>query len=158
MSTPTWVQEIFEDRGINYVQRTHVPSYTAQALAEREHISGYDVGKVVVVKADGKPMLLVLPAPYEVDLDAFEGLIDAEHVRLATEGEIADLFPDCELGAVVPLPHYGDDVGIWMDETMTGREQVTFAAGTHEDCVTLSAEDWRAVAKPRVGRFAMMRH
>ena len=51
MATPFWIRKMLEARGIRYDELHHSEVYTAQELAQREHISGHRVAKVVVVVA-----------------------------------------------------------------------------------------------------------
>ena len=62
MATATWVKEILEKRGITYEETHHPVAFTAQQVAQSEHISGNCVAKVVVAMADGRPVELILPA------------------------------------------------------------------------------------------------
>jgi len=65
-------------------------------------------------------------------------------LHLATEDEIAELFDDCQLGAVPPLgPAYG--IETLLDESLTSLADVYFEAGDHVQLVHLSGEDFQAL-------------
>ena len=57
-------------------------------MAQKEHVSGHRVAKVVCVMADGRPVELILPASRRVRLDLVQELLGAREVRLATEEEL----------------------------------------------------------------------
>src|SRR5439155_18655526 len=100
MATATWVRDELGSRGIAYEERHHPEAYTAQEVAQREHVSGHRVAKVVCIMADGQPIELILPASRRVQLDWVRKLLGAQAVRLATEDELCQYFTDCEPGAI----------------------------------------------------------
>jgi Ala-tRNA(Pro) deacylase len=139
---------MLEARGIAFTEQHHLEAYTAQELAQREHISGHRVAKVVVAIADGRFVELVLPASRRVLLDRVRNALGAKEVRLASEDEMDKVFSDCERGAVPPLPH-GQDVTVLMDTSMKVTGDILFQAGTHEDAVRLRFDDWLKLVNPR---------
>ena len=107
--------------------------------AEQAHVSGDALAKGVVVKsAEGEYLLLVLPADYQVRIDAMEKLL-GRRLSLADETELAELFPDCEAGAVPPLGEAYGLKTIWDPDTGLGKlDKVFFEAGDHENLVQVS--------------------
>src|SRR5947209_3273103 len=82
---PMNVQTFLDQMGINYRLSTHPTAYTAQDLAAAEHVPGKRVVKPVVVRADGRFVMCVLPAPYKVDLEELKDQIEAREVQLVEE-------------------------------------------------------------------------
>ena len=74
-----------EEHGIAYEELHHPEAYTAQRVAQREHVSGHRVAKVVCVIMDGRPVELVLPASRRLNLDQVRDVLRAGVMRLATE-------------------------------------------------------------------------
>ena len=130
MAAATWIQHELEQLGVPFQELHHDEVYTAQAVAEREHVSGHRVAKVVVVIADGRAFELILPASRRVVLDSVRELLRVEHVRLASEYELQERFADCELGAIPALRHWRD-VEVIMDGTLHVAGDILFQAGTH---------------------------
>ena len=97
------ITEFLDQAGVRYDLRRHTPVFTSQGLAQREHERGRYVAKPVIVKADGRYVMCVLPAPRKVDLAKLKDPLGAETVALADEDQIGKLFPDCELGAEPPF-------------------------------------------------------
>jgi Ala-tRNA(Pro) deacylase len=139
-------------RGIPFEELHHVEAYTAQQVAEHEHVSGHRVAKVVVVLADNRPVELVLPASRHVNLDQVATVLGAR-VRLATEKELEQYFSDCEVGAMPPLRHW-KDVEVLMDPSLQVEGDIFLQAGTHVDAVRLSFRDWYEMVKPQVASFS----
>jgi Ala-tRNA(Pro) deacylase len=131
----------------------HMPAYTAQEEAAVTHVSGRDWAKAVICFADGEPIQAVVPADHVVNLDRLAALAGAGTIRLAREDELEWLFPDCERGAMPPLgPLYRQSV--FVDETLADEERIVFNAGTHTDAVVMRYDDFVAITRPIVGRFA----
>jgi Ala-tRNA(Pro) deacylase len=152
MATATWIQHDLEQAGVPFQELHHDEVYTAQALAEREHVSGHRVAKVVVVIADGRPVELILPASRRVNLDKLRGVLPAKCARLASEAELQQRFADCELGALPALRHW-QDIDVLMDTMLRVDGDIVFPAGTHRDAVRIGFEEWFHMVKPRVESF-----
>ena len=153
MATPAWIRKMLELRGVSFEELHHPEVYTAQEVAQREHVSGHRVAKVVVIMADDRPVELILPASRHVNLDRVRTVLHAHALRLATETEMEKFFTDCELGAIPPLRHW-KDVGVLMDRSLNVEGDILFQAGTHADAVRLNFRDWYNMVKPQVATFS----
>jgi Ala-tRNA(Pro) deacylase len=149
MATATWVREELDRHGIAYEELHHADAYTAQEMAQREHISGHRVAKVVCVLADGRPIELILPASRRVELDRVREVLGARELRLATEDELGRYFTDCELGAIPALRHWRD-VDIIMDGFLRCPGDIIILGGTHQDALRMRFDDWFDLVQPRV--------
>ena len=148
------LQSYLDRMGVSYQLSFHTPVFSAQELAEKEHVPGDNVIKPVIVQADGRFIMCALPATTKVDLRRLADVLHAMHLRLAGEQELADLFPDCQLGAEPPIGFlYG--MPTWIDGSLMADDRVTFQAGTHEAAVTLTMEEYKRIAQPEIGAFAM---
>jgi Ala-tRNA(Pro) deacylase len=144
-----------------YLHEQHVPftaehhraAYTAQDVAASEHILGRLVAKVVVVFADSKMVMLVLPASHRIDLTRVGTAIGVRNVYFASEGEMAAAFPDCEVGA---MPPFGNlyHLPVYVDRSLTGDETIVVQAGTHTDTIRLTYADFARLVEPTVAEFA----
>jgi Ala-tRNA(Pro) deacylase len=134
------------------VQR-HRTAYTAQEVAETEHIPGRLVAKTVVVWADGQLVLLVLPASLQVEHTRLNAALGAKTTRFAHEAEFVDAFPDCEVGA---MPPFGNlyDLPVYVDKSLTEDEVIVFPAGTHTETMSLRYMDYAQLVKPTIVEFA----
>lgn len=153
MAVSGLVQEFLRQSNVAYSVFPHLPAFSAQEEAAVTHISGRDWAKPVVFYADGQPIMAVVPADMVIDLEQLLLLTGADHIRLASEDELATLYPDCEPGAMPPLgPLY--DQPVFVDLALAAEPQVVFNGGTHGDAVCMRYDDFAALAKPVVGSFA----
>lgn len=149
------------DRIVRYLQRQRIPfarrwhprAVTAQELAHSMHVSGYRIGKTVVLDVDGETYLAVVPAPARIDAARVAEELGADSAVLRDEEEFADLFPDCELGSEPPFGQlYG--LKVLVDESLAGDEPLLLRAGSHEEVIELTGDDFLAIEKPTVARIA----
>jgi Ala-tRNA(Pro) deacylase len=133
----------------------HPRAYTAQEVAATEHVPGRMVAKVVVVWAEGRLSLAVLPAPLRLDLEKAAAALGVRSVRLAREEEFEPFFPDCETGA---MPPFGNlyDVPVYVDRSLTEQERVVFDAGTHTDAILMRYADFENLVRPQVADLAIV--
>jgi Ala-tRNA(Pro) deacylase len=148
-----WIRKMLQTRGIPFEELHHHEVFTAQRMAQCEHVSGHRVAKVVVVMADGRPVELILPATRNVRMDRLHAILNARRVRLATEEEMEAAFSDCAVGAIPALRHW-KGVDVVMDRSLTVEGNIVFQAGTHEDAVRLNFRDWYELVQPQVATFS----
>lgn len=150
MATPLWIRKTLQLRGIPFEELQHEEVFTAQEMAQREHISGHRVAKVVVVMVDGRPVELILPASRHIDLERVRKVLNARSARLASEAEMEKVFTDCEIGALPALRHW-KGVDVLMDRALNvGSGDIVFQAGTHTDAIRVKFQDWYEMVKPQV--------
>jgi len=147
------LQELLDRSGVAYTHTVHPLAYTAREVAAAEHLPAQEVAKVVVFLAENGYRMVVLPATKIVDFQELRAMLGFSHARLATEKEIAELFPDCELGAMPPLGNlYG--LPVHLDSSLLADEKIAFNAGTHRDVVHMRLEDFRRLANPEIVTLA----
>jgi Ala-tRNA(Pro) deacylase len=141
------------DNRVEYTHTIHPLAYTAREVASAEHVPPQEVAKTVVVSGDEGYYMLVLPANMVVDFQELRAALGLQHVRLATESELAQLFPDCDLGA---MPPFGNlyMMPVYMDSGLLRDEHIAFNAGTHRDVVHMRMTDFRKLANPVVVTLA----
>ena len=137
-----------------YVTLRHPPAFTAPEIAQVAHIPGRRSAKVVICIADGQPVQAVVPAHYSVDLETLRQLAGAVSLRLASEREIAVLYPEFEVGA---MPPFGMMHGhrVFVDRSFVGEPEMVFNAGTHTDSLCMHYNDFAEMVRPVVGTFGL---
>jgi len=142
---------------ITFSHSVHSPAYTARGVASAERIPAHNLAKTVVYAGDNGYGMVVLPADCVVNFAEITRLMGITKVRLATEAELADLFPQSELGAMPPLRHIVD-MPILVDEGVAAEPFIAFTAGTHRDVIHMSFEDYRRLENPLIAAFAIKEH
>lgn len=141
------------ENGAPFKAMSHPTAYTAQEVAAAQGVSGKQLAKVVIVKADNKPVMLVLQASAMVDMRKAAQILGAKSLTLAREGDFAELFPDCEVGSMPPFGNlYG--VPVYVDEGLAAQEEIVFAVGTHTDTFKMRYADFARLVSPAVRAFA----
>jgi Ala-tRNA(Pro) deacylase len=147
------LKQYLRTAGVAYTLTEHPTRYTAEELAQVEHVSGRLIAKVVMLVADGRPIMTVIPGAMKLDVTAVRETLGARDVRLAREDEFAAMFPDCELGAMPPFGNFYD-VPVYVDERLTRDPVILFNAGSHRWTITMTYTDYDALVRPVTGSFA----
>ncbi|MFB3776186.1 MAG: aminoacyl-tRNA deacylase [Bryobacteraceae bacterium] len=140
---------------VKYTRHSHPTAYTAKEVASVEHIPAHKIAKTVLFLTENGYGMAVLPGDYMLDLQGLRTLLGASRLRLATESELGELFPDCELGAMGP---FGNLCGlpVYVDSALASEETIAFNAGTHRDVIHMRFDDFRRLAQPKL--VALSRH
>lgn len=154
---PRSLDEFLKTAHVPFTTFRHAAAFSAEREAARSHVPGRSWAKTVICFADDEPIAAVVPAPLRVNLDRLRVLACAATLRLASEPELADICPDCELGAVSPFTApYG--LRVFVDQSFVGEPEMVFSAGTHTDAIRLHYEDFIHLTRPVVGLIAVKRH
>jgi len=149
---PQGITDFLDRRGVPYVRRLHDTAVDGQHLAAALQVSGWRVAKSVLVDVDGRFYLFVLPAPEQVSMKRAAEVVGGSHARLAGEEELAEVFPDCEIGAEPPFGSlYG--VEVVMEERLLAEPRMVVRAGSHEESLELNATDYFKMEEPEVGEL-----
>jgi Ala-tRNA(Pro) deacylase len=134
-------------RGLDF--DTSTVAITAQEVAESEHVPGKDVAKTVIVIAEDRAVMVLVPATRRLQFSRLAGALGASQVLLADEEELETLFPDCEIGAMPPFGNlYGIDV--YVDRPLTEDERIVFRAGTHTDTISMKYVYFARLVEPTI--------
>ncbi|MBI1912276.1 MAG: YbaK/EbsC family protein [Deltaproteobacteria bacterium] len=147
------LEDYLRENHADYKEIIHPEAYTAQEVAAAMHVHGKELAKSVMVKADGKYVMTVLPANWQVDFRKLREVLHQERIELAKEDEFRMLFPDCETGAEPPFGNLYN-VETLVDKSLAEDENIFFNAGTHYEAVEMKYKDYEKLAKPRVAEFS----
>lgn len=147
------LEAYLREHQVPFQLQQHAQAFTAQKIAESEHISGKIVAKTVIaLLADGHMIALVLPASSRADLNQVRTVLGAKEIRLAHEREFADAFPDCEVGTMPPFGNlYG--IPVYVEKRLTEQETMVFPVGTYTDTMSLTYADFERLVQPKVIMF-----
>lgn len=152
MPIPRTLKSRLDREHVHYDILNHSRTDRARAVAETLHLPEQSVAKVVIVKVKERFISMVLLATTKVDFQRLRGIFGTHRVRLATEEELAQLFPDCEVGAMPPLGTlYG--LPVYVDRSLVGDEEIVFDGGTHSEAIRMRYWDFSALVFPTVTEF-----
>src|SRR4030067_2385843 len=148
------LKDYLEKNQVIYEVGVHEILYTAQEIAASMHVPGKELAKVVIVKGDGKMIMLVLPASYRVDTKKLKKVLECKKLGISKEKDFEELFPDCEIGA---MPPFGNlyQLEVWVDQVLTQDEFIVFQAGSHVETLKIKYSDYAQLVNPKVGDFSV---
>lgn len=153
MSIPRRIREYLDSKDVSYEWLPHPQAFTGQEVAHALHVSGKRLAKTVVLDADGRLVMAVLPASHRLNLQELKAALEVKRLEMLPESKLAKIFPDCDLGAIPPLGVVYE-IEVWVDRAVAESEEIVFTAGTHVDAVRMKYSDFAALTKPRVSRFS----
>jgi Ala-tRNA(Pro) deacylase len=141
------------DQSVTYELIPHTRTASSTRTAEACHVPGDALAKAVVLRRDGGYMLAVLPASRHLHLSALKSQL-GHKVDLASEKEIAELFVDCDIGAIPPVGEcYGLDVIV--DDSIDAQRDVYMEGGDHATLIRMDGAQFaRLTAKAWRGHFS----
>lgn len=144
---PETISRHLEQHDVPFVAIAHPVAVSATRLAEMLGVSGHQVGKTLLVKADDAWLLVLLPATARLDLEAVARVAGATHAELAPEAELAWRFPDCEVGAAPPFGTLWE-LPVVADVTLAHPGTLYLRGGTHEDVIQMDFVDLADLEDP----------
>ena len=146
------LKDLFDDAKVSYEVYNHPLAYTAQEIAQRQHFSGDQMAKVVILKADEKLVMAIVTGSQKIHLPTVRTSLGVHEVKLATEDEFISRFPDCEIGA---MPPFGNLFGlpVYVDPAVTKDESIYFNSGNHVQTVRIRYKDFERLVTPQVARL-----
>jgi len=154
MTTLERCLEFLDKAHICYAHTKHSLAFTALEVAFAEHISPHKLAKTIVYVGAQGYGFAVLPADCLIDMELLSSFLNDPTIRLASERELGELFPECELGA---MPPFGNlfHLPVIVDTSIAEIEFIAFNAGTHRDVIHMHFADYKRLVDPAVARFAM---
>ena len=143
MAIAETVKNYLTQKSVDYDLVAHPHSGSSHETAEASHVSEDHIAKAVIVKDASGYAMVIVPASNYVEMKHVRRELDRD-LELVEEGEFAQLFPDCEPGAVPPLgPAY--HIETFLDEALTSLANVYLEAGDHEHLLHVSGENFKAL-------------
>lgn len=153
MTMSSILKDYLTHHGIDYEVHAHPRTFDSAHTAEASHVPGDRLAKAVMLEDEQGYLMAVIPASRHVALGELHRRL-ARNLGLATEGELKDLFPDCELGAIPPVGKaFGVDAVV--DAALFQEPVVWFEAGDHEEVVGVSGTQFKALmSEAPAGEFS----
>jgi Ala-tRNA(Pro) deacylase len=152
---PRSLDEFLHKAHVPFTAFRHEAAFGAQQEAARSHVPGRSWAKTVICVAGNEPIAAVVPAHCMVDLELLRLAAEVPELRLAHESELAEVCPDCELGAVSPFTTRC--IRVFVDATLVGDPNLVFSAGTHTDAIRMHYADFADLIHPVVASIVVSR-
>jgi Ala-tRNA(Pro) deacylase len=151
MSILQQIVELLDGHDAPFELTSHRPVYTSAEAADIRGESLHSGAKAMVVKAQDRFVLLVLPGDFLVESKPAKKLVGAKSICFASRAEVSEL-TGLESGAIPP---FGSLFGLdtYCDAGLADNEQINFNAGTHTESIRLGYEDYLRAEQPTVGQF-----
>ncbi|MBN9228554.1 MULTISPECIES: aminoacyl-tRNA deacylase [Legionella] len=142
------IRKYMKDHDIAYETINHPKAYTASQCAQGAHIKRNNFAKSVIVKLDGKFVLVAIPANIRLNLEQLKKEAHAKRAEIAQEFEFQDRFKDCEIGA---LPIFGELYGmdVYLADSLAHKEWLVFNAGNHDQLLKIKCIDFLNLIHPK---------
>jgi Ala-tRNA(Pro) deacylase len=146
MATALTVQQYLGSHGVGFDTLTHIRTISSMRAAKAASVSADKMVKAVVLKKLEKKegyLLAVIPASHRLHRLELQTRV-GQHIDLAFEDELTELFPDCEPGAVPPL---GEAYGIEtiVDDSIAEQSDIYFEGGDHVTLVHLTGSAFHSL-------------
>jgi Ala-tRNA(Pro) deacylase len=149
------VEDYLKEANVEFDVIPHRETHDAQRMAQTLHVSGRDVAKTVLLRADGgyAYVVAVLPANKTIDFERASIALGHSKLDLASEIEMSNRCPDCELGV---LPPFGSQYGMKtiVDESLAEEEEIVFEGNTHHEAIRIKFTDFCRLESPQITSFA----
>jgi Ala-tRNA(Pro) deacylase len=152
MAIKAKLKKYLDSNKVKYKALKHKLAYTAQEIAAAQDVPGKQVIKSVLVKADDRYVLAVLPAIHLIDTKKLAKVLKCKKIKIATEKDIEKVIPDYAPGA---MPPFGGLFGLetCADKILKEDVEIVFNGGTHRDTVKMKYTDFEKLAKPKIADF-----
>lgn len=142
------IKSLLDKANISYEVIEHEPVYTS---ADAAHIRDTDVSqgaKALVMFADKKPLLFVVPGDKKVDFKKVKRELAVKDLRMAKPEEVEEL-TTLKVGSIPPV---GKSIGLnsYFDESFLEKEKAVFNAGSLTTSIIMKASDLIKVENPGI--------
>jgi Ala-tRNA(Pro) deacylase len=144
------VTDFLEGEGVTFEVIKHAPTATAAAESRAAHVPQDQMAKTVVLRDEATWVIAVVPASHRLDIHQLREFLGAgPGLRLAREDEIAERFPQVDVGAVPPVGPMLVGATV-VDERLEGNPTIVCAGGDHEHGIRMSPRDLVRLADARI--------
>jgi len=150
------VIEYLKHNNVHYEVIEHAPAFSAHEVAVASHVPEKELAKTLILNTDGKYCMMVMPADHRLNDHVLHHILNAKHVHLATEEDLMQIFPDCEVGA---MPPFGNlyALPVYTDKSLAEDDVIVFNACSHTRSIRLKMYDYLRLVKPVVAEFSQSR-
>src|SRR5579871_5907764 len=148
---------LLDQQEIPYRLIKHAPEGRTELVSAMRGNTLSQAAKCIVLmvkigKKITKYILAVVPGDAKVDLQAVKALMKGTYVAFASS-EIAERLAGSVAGTILPFSFH-PELELIVDPSLLENEEIYFNAARLDRSMALKTKDYRALAKPRLGRIA----
>ena len=144
MSMPSRLSNYLQRCGTCYDLCSHPHSRSSAETARAAHVTPHQLAKSVILEDDRGCVMAVIPADRQLMVREVGHLLARPDLHLSEESRIAEMFSDCERGAVPPFGMaWGMETVV--DEEIEDNSEVYVEGGDHEELLRMSGEQFRSL-------------
>ena len=154
MAIAITLQQYLDDSDINYELISHPYTLNSSETAKVGNISGDKLAKAILLEDTyGDYFLAVIPSTHRVDFGPLKKQLNLR-LGLATESELAEVFNDCQPGAIPALAQaYG--IPVIVDDSLSSQSDIYFEGGSHTDIVHIEGSEFDYIMQQSIhGSFS----
>lgn len=151
MAIPKKILNYLEKNNIEVKVIGHKKVYTAHDLAATLDKKMDKIGKSLLVKADGKTYLVLVPGHYALDLSKVKKELKAKKVELANEKHIKKIL-DMKPGALHPFTGISR-VELLLDKALVKTQKAIIRAGSFTESLEMKVKDLSKLENATLGEF-----
>jgi len=153
MSIPSRLSDYLEQRGTQYEICAHELSRTSAETARSAHIQAHQLAKSVLLEDDAGCVVAVLPADQSILVSEVNQILGRKDLKLSNENRIAQLFGDCDRGAI-PAVGMAWGLDTIVDDDLSNNDTVYLEGGDHERLLQMTREQFQQLMGDQLhGRF-----
>lgn len=148
------IREFLTTAGVSFREVHHEATYTSEESARARGEEMRIGGKALLVRADDREILCVLPANRKLDSGALRRELSLRKLRFASAEELQNLT------GLVPgsVPPFGTPIlpfPLYVDQAIQENDRIAFNSGSLTDSIVMNVEDYLRMAQPaRIFRFS----
>jgi len=138
----TWLQQ----QGVQFTVLRHEPVFTSEQAAAVRGTPLSSGAKALVMKADDRFVVLILPADRKLDSKKARDSLHVKSLRFANKDELFQL-TGLQPGAVPPFGSLFN-LPTYCDPALAENPSINFNAGDHSTSIQMSYAEYIAAEKP----------
>lgn len=154
MSISKKVLDYLEHQGAKVKKVAHKKVYTTLDLAATLKEKLNKIGKTLLVKADGKDYMVLVPGHYYVDLNKIKKALKVKKAALADEAYIKKIL-DMVPGALHPFSGISK-VELLLDKALLKAEEAVIRAGSFTESLRMKVKDLHKMENATLGDFGKL--
>jgi Ala-tRNA(Pro) deacylase len=134
------VRRHLDGHHVGWEELQHDETFSTAEEASATGVDPSHVAKTLLLHLTSGHALAVIPGGRRAHNRKVQEATGDKHARLATENEMAEVFPDYAVGTLPPLPALLG-LSAYLDPRVRAQDTIVFAAGTHSGSVRMKVAD-----------------